>query len=299
MDRCFDGAIDEVRIWDVARSVDEIQANMYNYMMGSVSGLLACWRMNEGAGQTLTDLTSNGYDGQLGSTTGTDDNDPDWLETDWPFGDGGAFSCGDLLIDSRDASEYETVLIGTQCWMAENLNIGTRIDGGIDATEGETIEKYCYDDNLTNCDLYGGLYQWNEMMQYSTSEGTQGICPDGWSVPTDLEWKTLEGFVDSNYPVGDPVWDNTGWRGQDAGKHLKSSTGWSSNSGDDLYGFTALPGGMVEGAVFKDLIGYTYLWTSTDNGNNAWFRALAHDRDDVYRSNFSKSFGCSLRCIKD
>jgi len=299
MDRCFDGAIDEVRIWDVARSVDEIQANMYNYMMGSVSGLLACWRMNEGAGQTLTDLTSNGYDGQLGSTTGTDDNDPDWLETDWPFGDGGAFSCGDLLIDSRDASEYETVLIGTQCWMAENLNIGTRIDGGIDATEGETIEKYCYDDNLTNCDLYGGLYQWNELMQYSTSEGTQGICPDGWSVPTDLEWKTLEGFVDSNYPVGDPVWDNTGWRGQDAGKHLKSSTGWSSNSGDDLYGFTALPGGMVEGAVFKDLIGYTYLWTSTDNGNNAWFRALAHDRDDVYRSNFSKSFGCSLRCIKD
>ena len=299
MDRFFDGDIDEVRIWTVARSQAEIQANMYNYLMGTVTGLYACWRMNEGAGQTAFDLTDNGYDGQLGSTTGEDDNDPEWIETDWPYNSTGGFSCGDPLTDTRDLQVYATVQIGTQCWMAENINIGSRIDGGVDATDDETIEKYCYSDDELNCDDYGGLYQWDEMMYYSTTEGVQGICPDGWSLPTDDEWKTLEGAVDANYPVGDPIWDNTGWRGFDAGKNLKSVSGWTSNTGTDLYGFTALPGGMIEGSVFKDLIGYAYFWTSTENGSNAWFRALAHNRDDVYRSSFSKAFGCSVRCLKD
>jgi uncharacterized protein (TIGR02145 family) len=137
------------------------------------------------------------------------------------------------------------------------------------------------------------------MMQYFTTEGVQGICPDGWSLPTDDEWKTLEGTVDGTYPVGDPIWNNSGWRGFDAGKNLKSVSGWTSNSGTDLYGFTALPGGMIEGSTFKDLIGHAYFWASTENGGNAWFRSLAHDCDNVYRNSFSKTYGCTVRCLKD
>ena len=127
--------------------------------------------------------------------------------------------CGELLTDSRDGQQYETVLIGTQCWMAENLNIGTRIDGVNDPSDNGNIEKYCYDDDPANCETYGGLYQWNEMMEYVTIERVQGICPEGWYIPTDDDWKILEGTVDSYFAVGDPIWDQGGWRGFDAGKN--------------------------------------------------------------------------------
>jgi uncharacterized protein (TIGR02145 family) len=63
-------------------------------------------------------------------------------------------------------------------------------------TDNGTIEKYCFDNTETNCDVYGGLYQWNEMMQYSTAPGVKGICPTGWHLPTDAEWCTLEQEVD-------------------------------------------------------------------------------------------------------
>ena len=99
----------------------------------------------------------------------------------------GQFHCGLPLSDSRDGQIYNTVQIGTQCWMAENMNIGTRINGSGDQTNNGTIEKYCYDDNEANCDTNGGLYQWNEMMQYTTMEGAQGICPAGWHIATDAE----------------------------------------------------------------------------------------------------------------
>ena len=211
--------------------------------------------------------------------------------------DPGVFYCGNTIVDSRDGQIYNTVEIGNQCWLAENLNIGTRIDGVNAQTQNGTIEKYCYNNNTSNCDAYGGLYQWDEMMQYSTTEGVQGICQDGWHLPTDDEWKTLEGFVDNNYPVGAPIWNNTAWRGFDAGKNLKSVSSWSSNSGTNLFGFTALPGGMLEGSAFKDFVGYAYFWTSTENSGNSWFRALAHDRSDVYRNSFSKANGCTVRCI--
>jgi len=89
------------------------------------------------------------------------------------------------FTDARDGKTYNTVLIGTQCWMRENLNIGTRIDGSQNQTDNGTIEKYCYDDLESNCDIYGGLYQWDEAMQYVTTQGVQGICPAGWHLPTD------------------------------------------------------------------------------------------------------------------
>ena len=205
-------------------------------------------------------------------------------------------------VTDEDGNVYNTVLISSQCWMKENLNIGTRINGSQNQTNNQTIEKYCYDDNEANCDEYGGLFQWDEMMQYTTTQGTQGICPDGWHIPTDEEWKVLEGTVDSQYGVGDPEWDANGWRGYDAGEKLKSTTGWYSNgNGTNDYGFTGLPGGYCFGSgLFYNLGGYGGWWSSSeDSGSGAWRRYLGYDYDEVSRGHGSKTHGFSVRCLKD
>jgi len=89
----------------------------------------------------------------------------------------------------------EWVTVGTQKWAKTNLNVGTMINGDKDQTNNSTLEKYCYDNLESNCTTYGGLYQWNEAMQYVTIEGAQGICPAGSHIPSDLEWQTLEIFL--------------------------------------------------------------------------------------------------------
>jgi uncharacterized protein (TIGR02145 family) len=197
---------------------------------------------------------------------------------------------------------YHTVAIGYQCWLKENLNIGTRINGSQEQTDNGTIEKYCFDDNEANCNIYGGLYQWDEMMQYTITQGTQGICPNGWHIPTDEEWKILEGTVDSQYGVGDPVWDNSGFRGFDAGKNLKSTTGWYSNgNGTNDYGFTTLPGGCRDyDGNFSSIEEYAFFWSSTEyDSGGVWTRGLHYDADVVVRGNSGKAYGFSVRCVKD
>jgi len=81
-----------------------------------------------------------------------------------------------------EGKTYTTIQIGTQCWLKENLDVGTRIDGSLNQTNNSPtniIEKYCYGDDPNNCTTYGGLYQWGEAMQYATTEGARGICPEG------------------------------------------------------------------------------------------------------------------------
>ena len=117
-----------------------------------------------------------------------------------------AFSNGSVILQSSAVQScpatvtyagriYNTVLVGTQCWLKENLDIGTRIDGSQNQTNNGMIEKYCYADNPLNCDTYGGLYQWDEAMQYVTTQGAQGICPPGWHIPTLAEFQTLSSAV--------------------------------------------------------------------------------------------------------
>ena len=208
------------------------------------------------------------------------------------------FTCGDQITYS--GQNYYTVLIGTQCWFKENLNIGTRIDGENEQTNNGTIEKYCYDDDENNCDEYGGLYQWDEMMEYTIGQGNQGICPVGWHLPTDDEWKVLEGTVDSQYPVGDPEWDGIGDRGFDAGYNLKSETGWYNNgNGSDAYGFSALPGGMRgSSGYFYDIEERAKFWSS-GSGNYYYYRRLNSSSDEVYRYYYINDYGLSVRCLKD
>ena len=138
-------------------------------------------------------------------------------------------------------------------------------------------------------------------MQYVTTEGTQGICQNGWHIPSDDEWKLLEANVDNQYGVGDPEWDGTGYRGFDAGKILKSTHGWQTNgNGTDLYGFAVLPGGYSVDDFFGDLSTSTNILSSTEQSNDlAWQRYLRYDYSEVARSHTPKILGASVRCLKD
>ncbi|MCK4980234.1 MAG: hypothetical protein KAS62_07550, partial [Candidatus Delongbacteria bacterium] len=212
--------------YDASGVIDDAdKANGWNIEAGNAGYLNADYNLNgevENIDKNDIWYENYGYEIQVPS-----------LDTIW--------TCGDTLFDPRNGQNYSTVQIGDQCWMAENLNIGTRIDGVDDPADNCIIEKYCYDNDNANCNTCGGLYSWDEMMQYDTTEGIQGICPPGWHIPTDDEWKILEGTVDSQYPVGDPEWDGTSVRGFDAGLNLKSTSGWILNgNGTGLYGFTAL-----------------------------------------------------------
>ncbi|MCF8302243.1 MAG: fibrobacter succinogenes major paralogous domain-containing protein [Bacteroidales bacterium] len=210
--------------------------------------------------------------------------------------------CPLTFTDPRDGQEYEAVLIGDQCWMAENLNIGERIDGDEEMENNDIMEKYCYDDDEANCDEYGGLYQWDEMMHYTTQQGTQGICPPGWHLPTDEEWMMLEGAVDSQYGYPDPEWEQTGYRGSDAGYNLKSTSGWYNNgNGSDAFGFAALPAGWrLSNSVFYYLGSLAFFWSSSEYGSGyARYRGLDKLSDEVGRNYDSKSIGFSVRCLKD
>ncbi len=197
---------------------------------------------------------------------------------------------------------YNTIQIFSQCWLKENLNVGTMIPGTQEMEENGLIEKYCYFDEEDSCAIYGGLYQWREMIQYTTTQGVQGICPPGWHIPTDEEWKVLEGIVDSQYPVGDPEWDQTGMRGFDAGKNLKTTYGWHDNgNGTDLYGFSALPGGFryYEG-YFGGMGINTFFWSGTESSSfSAWYRRLVCSVVEAFRNYDFKKEGFSVRCVRD
>jgi uncharacterized protein (TIGR02145 family) len=210
------------------------------------------------------------------------------------------WECSYPFIDSRDGQSYQTVQIGDQCWMAENLNIGTRINGSSNQTNNGTIEKYCYNNFEAQCDIYGGLYQWNEMMGYSTTPGVQGICPEGWHLPTDAEWCALEQEVDPTISCS-----STGWHGVDGGGKLKETgtTHWNSpNTGaTNSSGFTALPGGYrATNGSFSHASYGGYWWSSSESdGSYAWGRSLYYDRAQVSRYYYGKSRGFSVRCLKD
>jgi uncharacterized protein (TIGR02145 family) len=197
---------------------------------------------------------------------------------------------------------YNTIQIFSQCWLKENLNVGDMIPVTIEQWNNGTIEKYCYNNEPDSCTKYGGLYHWGEMMQYTTQQGAQGICPPGWHLPTDEEWKVLEGATDSQYKIGDPEWDIGGdWRGYDAGTNLKTTSGWFANGqGTELFGFSGLPGGNCRNGHFNPIGRYGCWWASTEfSYNYAWFRQLSYNSPEVRRNDYDNDYGFSVRCLRD
>jgi uncharacterized protein (TIGR02145 family) len=212
------------------------------------------------------------------------------------------FICDGNIIDTRDGKYYNITKIGNQCWMAQNLNIGDKVTWSAGQQNNSVIEKFCYGEDESNCDTYGGLYQWEEAMSYSPDEGARGICPEGWHVPTHTEVKIMEGTVDSFYGVGDTEWDSYTWRGTDLGSKLKATSGWySGGNGTDDYGFSALGGGKCEApsGSYEQLTKNHIFWTSKEAGSNAVMRILSHSETLVFSGISSQSDALSLRCLKD
>ena len=156
--------------------------------------------------------------------------------------------CGQPFTDTRNGKTYNTVLIGSQCWMAQNLNIGVRINSTVNQTNIGTIEKNCYAENEANCTIYGGLYQWEELMNYTTSSsalpsGRRGICPTGWHIPSDAEFCQLEFYLDPTVNC-----NGTDLIGTDAGGKMKATETSSTNALEYLlYSSYAQSGRAISG----------------------------------------------------
>ncbi len=211
------------------------------------------------------------------------------------------FFASDPVIDYDD-NTYKTVKIGNQTWMSENLKTthypdGTEIPLVIDNTawgnlgDNNTDDAYCYYNySSANSNAYDALY---------TYAAAINACPTGWHLPTDNEWKQLEIYLGMSESEANDI----GWRGTDEGKKLKATNSWFDvGNGTDDYGFAALPGGYRDynNGTYSFIGKCGYWWSSTDDGNNyAYFRLLYFNANDMGRSNYYKSHGFSVRCIKD
>jgi uncharacterized protein (TIGR02145 family) len=202
------------------------------------------------------------------------------LEGDEPAG-------SSYISKGNDINNYRVVQIGTQKWMAENLDY-------------DVPGSKCWDNDSANCAKYGRLYDWTTAMKIDTMYNRQewkgsdvkhqGICPDKWHIPSDAEWTVL-----TDYVGGESV----------AGKKLKSMNGWLLNgNGTDEYGFTALPGGDGIGGIVGTA---GYWWSATEYSNvDAWYRSMDYGGETVGRNQYSKSLSLfsilglySVRCVAD
>ncbi|MCK9399475.1 MAG: hypothetical protein M0Q51_05705 [Bacteroidales bacterium] len=201
-----------------------------------------------------------------------------------------------------DGQWYHTIQIFSQCWIRENMNAGIMIPSTQVQTDNDIIEKYCMGDDDYYCNIAGGLYFWDEMMKYTNEDEGQGICPEGFHVPGDLEWQILEGAADSGYEIGDPVWGINSWRGTNAGGNLKQTgtTYWvyPNTGATDAFGFTALPGGyFVQNAFWG--IGYkAYFWSS--HPLQKFYRNMDWNQAMIQRyTGGDGTIGFSVRCIRN
>jgi uncharacterized protein (TIGR02145 family)/prepilin-type N-terminal cleavage/methylation domain-containing protein len=184
------------------------------------------------------------------------------------------------------ALDANWLTIGTQVWAKTNLNVGKMVNSSTTTqTSGNGIEKYCYNNIESNCTTYGGLYQWDEAMQYATTQGAQGICPAGSHIPSDNDWKILEIQLGMTQVQADAV----NWRGNSQGAQLKS--GGSSGMNILLAGFR-----LTDGS-FYGLSSNTDLWSSSESGTYAWYRGLGSSGATVNRSTYDKGTGFSVRCL--
>jgi uncharacterized protein (TIGR02145 family) len=197
---------------------------------------------------------------------------------------------------------YQTIQVYSQCWFKENLNVGTWIQSSQPQTNNNVIEKYCMADMSLGCELFGGLYKKFEMMNYIYESGGQGICPEGWHVPLDMDWQILEGSIDSEFGISDPVWNSTGWRGSDAGGNLKQvgTSLWTPpNLGaTDAFGFNLLPAGYFVQNEFWGPEYKTYLYTS--DYPDTYLRNVDYDKMNINKDLFTGTDAAiSVRCIKN
>ena len=217
-------------------------------------------------------------------------------------------------VKDVDGNLYKTVQIGSQTWMAQNLKV-TRYadkvpipnvkDKNIWFNFSDASKAYCYYNNLlSNKDTYGALYTWAATVGGAEGSdlnpsGIQGVCPDGWHVPSDIEWKQLEIYLGMTPEDA----DKEEWRGTGIGDKMKreGTQFWKSpnSEANNATGFDALPGGYRHGsAEFLDLGTTARFWSSSSYGYG-WFRRLDYDNSAINRSSSGVYRGHSVRCVKD
>lgn len=202
-------------------------------------------------------------------------------------------SCGNKdgktgQVSDIEGNTYATVVIGTQEWMTENLRSAKYNDGSAisnvtaDSLWAGTKEgAYAWFNNDSSGDKakYGAYYNWQTV-------ASGKLCPAGWHVPTDKEWRTL-----TTYLGGETL----------AGSVLKSQSGWKSGgNGTNTSGFNAVPYGYRNTkGLFTSQGSSSYFWSSTENNTNAWYSVLFSKDGTAYKYFGPKESGFSVRCVKN
>jgi uncharacterized protein (TIGR02145 family) len=196
-------------------------------------------------------------------------------------------------VKDIDGNVYNTVTIGTQVWMAENLKTIKYRNGDLIKTtspatrdirsESSPQYQWAYDGKESNVATYGRLYTW-----YAVTD-SRGVCPIGWHVPTDAEWSTLTTFLGGEIVAYSKL--------KEAGEihWIKYDTGTNE------IGFTALPGGLRNSSgPFYDIGSSCSWWSSTEYGtSDSWYRFMGYNFSSVYRYLYLKRNGFSVRCVKN
>jgi len=229
-----------------------------------------------------------------------------------------SFTCGESCIDTRNDNVYDTVEIGTQCWFAENLDIGTVVTTQSGATNNSQIEKYCYNNALSSGSTalcpsgYGAYYGWAEAMQYSTTESAQGVCPSGWHIPDEAEFQTLEEYLGmcSGTSVGCSGYYGAA-RGTDEGSQLAgTASAWNDGAleQDAAFGSSGF-NFKAGGGVYNDKTGlisqyygqYGWITISSEiNSTTVYTRSIRNTETGIYGwNNAGKIIRHSVRCLQD
>ena len=226
-----------------------------------------------------------------------------------------------IMTDERDGQTYETVTIGSQTWMAENLNYAyTDVPYNYKKVALDTVStsdstSWCYNDSAEYCAKYGRIYTWAAAMDSvgvwstngkgcgygkacSPTYPVRGVCPEGWHLPSKAEFEIL---FESVGGAQDIEYDYK-WHG--VGTVLKFTTEWNSGgNGTDIYAFSVLPAGRsCYGANFYSEGTNAYFWNSTeeDDGYHAYYTYFYYDYDYVRLiAYYDESNGFSVRCVKD
>ncbi len=291
----------------VTDSSAQIGMNYQNDGGGSVSEIGLLWGLSPDPATQGTKLQFGIVPGQTFTTISNLFSDTVYYyvgyatnEIGTGYGEVKSFRTLKLVVADWEGNEYETLEIGSQVWMAKNLRSAYYADGTAitlvedNSTFGNldyTDKAYCYYDNITdNFHSFGMMYTWAAVMNGSTTEGAQGVCPNGWHVPSNDEWIVLVDFLG-----GEEV----------AGGKLKESgtTHWSfpNNGATNESGFNALPGGYrYHLGNYSSIYNSAYFWTSTQSSaSSAWYKYLYYNSTDVTTTGLNMDSGSYVRCVKD
>ena len=235
------------------------------------------------------------------------------------------FTCGTSTVEDHQQNVYHTVQIGTQCWTRENMRCTTSPKGNLTMGSGYSYDQPYYYNNTSTSTNYnipledrGMYYNWAGAMDTvfaSTDnrdvsfEGRRGICPEGWHVPSDAEWTTLTEYVSNNHACnGNSAYNAKSLAIDNENYWNRGGVGVSEShpcepeydpATNNATGFSAVPSGYWYNGFYNAGNGAIFWSSSSDSGNSAYYWYLSYYDENVYRDNYYKCYGYSVRCLRD